>query len=61
MNTSTVQQLDTYLARVVERANELRQLNLTAEHGTRQALEESQRLLATLAMYRHQLKHAAVR
>ena len=57
MNTSVKHDLNTYLDRVIERANEMRRLNLTADGNVQHALEESQHLLAVLAMYRHALKH----
>ena len=59
MKRPTTQQLDAYLERVVNRLRDLRQLNLSAEAGIHQALEESQNLLASIAMYRHQLKTIA--
>ena len=55
MKRPTTHQLDAYLERVVNRLRDLRQLNLSAETGIHQALEESQNLLASIAMYRHQL------
>lgn len=59
MKRPTTHQLDAYLERVVNRLRDLRQLNLSGETGIRQALEESQNLLASIAMYRHQLKTIA--
>ncbi len=59
MKRPTTNQLDAYLERVVNRLRDLRQLNLSGETGIRQALEESQNLLASIAMYRHQLKTTA--
>ena len=59
MKRPTLNQIDSYLERVVDRARDLRQLNLSAEAGILQALEESQNLLASIAMYRHQLKTMA--
>ncbi len=58
MKPPSANQLDVYLERFVDRARRLKQLNLAADGGLRQALEESQNLLASIAMYRHQLKHA---
>lgn len=59
MKRPTLNQIDAYLERVVNRARDLQQLNLSAEAGLHQALEESQNLLASIAMYRHQLKTIA--
>jgi hypothetical protein len=59
MKKPTTSQLDAYLERMIRRAGKLSQLNLSAESGLREALEESQNLLANLAMYRHLLKHMA--
>lgn len=56
MKRPTRQQLDAYLDRVVRRARHIRQLNLSTEGCLHQALEESQSLLASIAMYRHLLK-----
>lgn len=58
MSTSVKHDLNTYLDRVIERADEMRRLNLTADGNVEHALAESQHLLAVLAMYRHALKHA---
>lgn len=58
MNTTVKHELDTYLDRIIQRADEMRRLNLTADGELQHALEESQHLLAVLAMYRHALKHA---
>ncbi len=58
MKKHTVHQLDAYLERVIRRIRELRQLNLSAESGLYEALEESQHLIASIALYRHMLKNA---
>lgn len=58
MNTMVKHELDTYLDRIIQRADEMRRLNLTIDGELQHALEESQHLLAVLAMYRHTLKHA---
>ena len=57
MKKHNVNQLDAYLERVLRRIRELRQLNLSAEGGLHEALEESQNLLASIAIYRHMLKN----
>ena len=57
MKKHTVNQLDAYLERVIGRIRELRQLNLSAESGLYEALEESQNLMASIAIYRHMLKN----
>ena len=57
MKKHTVSQLDAYLDRVIGRIRDLRQLNLSAESGLYEALEESQNLMASLAIYRHMLKN----
>lgn len=59
MTRPTPHQLDAYLERVIDRVRHLRQLNLAAESGLHEALEESQNLLANIALYRHLLKSAA--
>ncbi len=59
MKRATTSQLDAYLERFVDRARQLKQLNLKADGGLHAALEESQHLLAAIAMYRHQLKTLA--
>ena len=58
MNTMVKHELDTYLDRIIQRADEMRRLNLAADGDVQHALAESQHLLAVLAMYRHALKHA---
>ena len=57
MKKHTVHQLDAYLERVLGRIRTLRQTNLAAEGGLHEALQESQHLLASIAMYRHMLKN----
>ena len=57
MKKHSAKQLDAYLDRVIGRIRELRQLNLSAEGGLHEALEESQNLLASIAIYRHMLKN----
>ena len=57
MKKHSVTQLDAYLDRVLGRIRELRELNLSAEGGLHEALEESQNLLASIAIYRHMLKN----
>ena len=57
MKKHTVPQLDAYLERMLGRIRELRALNLSAESGLHEALEESQNLMASLAIYRHMLKN----
>ena len=58
MKKQTENQLDAYLDRVIARVRQLRQLNLSAESGLHEALEESQNLMASIAIYRHMLKNA---
>ena len=57
MKKHTIHQLDAYLERVIRRIRDLRQLNLAAESGLHEALEESQHVMASIAIYRHMLKN----
>ena len=54
----TAPQLDTQLTGILTRVEHLRTLNLTAEIGLEQALDETRRTLGALAQYRHGLKRA---
>ena len=54
-------QLDTYLDRIVNNIQQLRQLDFTNEAAVEQAMAQSQQVMGTLAMYRHQLRHAEAR
>lgn len=48
-------QLASCLERIAGRTERLKGLDLSTEHGHRQALEESRTLLAAVALYRHLL------
>ena len=54
-------QLDTYLDRIVNNIQQLRQLDFTDEAAVEQAMAQSQQVMGTLAMYRHQLRHTKAR
>ena len=58
MNAHSDNQLDTYLDRVVNHIQQLRQLDLSDEAAVEQAMNQSQQVMGALAMYRHQLRHA---
>ena len=58
MYTPTATQLDAYLDRVVNHIQQLRQIDFSDEAAVEQAMNQSQQVMGTLAMYRHQLRNA---
>ena len=56
MNAHTDTQLDTYLDRIVNHIQQLRHLDLTTEAAVEQAMNQSQQVMGTLAMFRRQLQ-----
>ena len=56
MNAHTDTQLDTYLDRIVNHIQQLRHLDLTTDAAVEQAMNQSQQVMGTLAMFRRQLQ-----
>ena len=54
-------QLDTYLDRIVNTIQHLRQIDFSDEAAVEQAMEQSRQVMGALAMYRHQLRNAEAR
>ncbi len=54
-------QLDSYLDRVVNHIQQLRQIDFSDEAAVAQAMNQSQQVMGALAMYRHQLRNVEER